>query len=344
MRVLIVADVVGGVRTFVDELTWGLATRGVEVHLAMLGAEPPRAAPAAASCETRDLKLEWMSEPWADIEATSKWVDELIAHVRPDLVHMNTFASVLHPSVPVMLTVHSCVMTWWRAVHGVEAPAGWTRYRHLVKAALDRAAVVCSPTGALLDELTSVYGELPPTEVIPNGRELRPTHETCDGRLVVTVGRLWDEAKNAALVARAASAIAGRVVMIGPGSFGGLEGLGALPSDEVVRWLSRAAVFTEPARYEPFGLAALEAALCGCALVLGDIPSLREVWSDAASYVAPGDADALADAINALLESPDSRRRAANAAQARAGVYTREAMTSAYLNQYLELARPAVSA
>ncbi len=31
-----------------------------------------------------------------------------------------------------------------------------------------------------------------------------------------------------------------------------------------------------PARYEPFGLSVLEAALSGCALVLGDIPSLRE--------------------------------------------------------------------
>ena len=33
-----------------------------------------------------------------------------------------------------------------------------------------------------------------------------------------------------------------------------------------------------PARYEPFGLSILEAALSGCALVLGDLPSLRELW------------------------------------------------------------------
>jgi glycosyltransferase involved in cell wall biosynthesis len=290
------------------------------------------------------LKLEWMSEPWADVEATSKWVDELITGLRPEVVHMNTFAPVLDPSVPVILTAHSCVSTWWRAVHGVEAPDDWARYRRLVQAALGRAAVVCAPTRALVNALTAAYGELPPAEVIPNGRQITPVSEPRDGRLVVTVGRLWDEAKNAALVARAAPAIAGRVVMIGPGSPDGPRGLGALPENEVVRWLSRAAVFAEPARYEPFGLAALEAALCGCALVLGDIPSLREVWHDAASYVPPDDADALAAAVNKLLESPDRRRRAASTAQARAAMYTREAMSNAYLNQYLELARRAVPA
>ena len=36
--------------------------------------------------------------------------------------------------------------------------------------------------------------------------------------------------------------------------------------------------------YEPFGLAPLEAALCGCAVVANDIGSLREVWGEAAIY------------------------------------------------------------
>ncbi len=39
--------------------------------------------------------------------------------------------------------------------------------------------------------------------------------------------------------------------------------------------------------YEPFGLSVLEAALSGCALVLGDIPSLRENWDGAADFAEP---------------------------------------------------------
>ena len=49
--------------------------------------------------------------------------------------------------------------------------------------------------------------------------------------------------------------------------------------------MGRAAIYALPARYEPFGLSILEAALSGCALVIGDIPSLREIWADAALFV-----------------------------------------------------------
>jgi hypothetical protein len=45
-----------------------------------------------------------------------------------------------------------------------------------------------------------------------------------------------------------------------------------------------------PARYEPFGLSVLEAALSGCALVPGDIASLRGNWDGVAEFVCPDDA------------------------------------------------------
>ncbi|MBV9337398.1 MAG: glycosyltransferase family 4 protein [Solirubrobacterales bacterium] len=347
MRVLVVADVVGGVRTFVHELTGGLTRLGAEVHLALIGRDASVAAPAAASCELRDLKLEWMADPWRDVEATSDWVGELVAHHRPDVVHMNTFAPVPDGGVPVLLTVHSCVVTWWRAVHGSETPAGWTRYRTAARLALDRANAVCAPTRALLEELIAAYGKLRGARVIPNGRTIAqplPEPQDCRERLVVCVGRLWDEAKNAALLASAAPAIDGHVVLIGPGGVCGIESLGGLRSAEVLGWFRRAAVFAEPARYEPFGLAALEAALCGCALVLGDIPSLREVWQDAASFVRPDDRQALVDAINALLGDFAHWRDAANVARARAALYTQSAMSSAYLDAYREVARFAIPA
>ena len=44
-------------------------------------------------------------------------------------------------------------------------------------------------------------------------------------------------------------------------------------------------IFVSVSRYEPFGLAVLEAAHAGCALVLSDIPTFRELWQGAASFV-----------------------------------------------------------
>jgi glycogen synthase len=285
-----------------------------------------------------------MEDPWADLRATSLWIERLSAAHRPDLVHMNTFAPVRCRRVPVLLTAHSCVLTWWRAVHGQPAPAAWNRYRRLARESLQRASFLTVPTRALLTELRAIHGSLPPARVIPNGRsvDVEPSSSQRRERLVLSVGRVWDEGKNVRALAQAAPAINARVAVIGPGAVDGVEGLGVLDQEDVLRWLRRAAVFAEPARYEPFGLAALEAALCGCALVLGDIPSLREVWGHAASFVSPDDPLSLAREINALLEDPLRRADRAVHTSAVASGYTADAMADAYLEAYEQVARAAV--
>src|SRR5690606_18672524 len=113
--------------------------------------------------------------------------------------------------------------------------------------------------------------------------------------------------------------------------------LGNLTPSGVAWWLARAAIYALPARYEPFGLSALEAALAGCALVLGDIPSLREVWGDAALYVPPDQPDELGRALRRLIDDPDQRAVLARRAHARALTYTPAAMGRAYLTAYQDL-------
>jgi glycosyltransferase involved in cell wall biosynthesis len=102
-------------------------------------------------------------------------------------------------------------------------------------------------------------------------------------------------------------------------------------------WFSRAPIYALPARYEPFGLSALEAGLAACALVLGDIPSLREVWDDAALFVPPGDAEALAAALNGLISDTPRRRALASRARLRALQFTPRRMATAYLQAYREV-------
>lgn len=107
-------------------------------------------------------------------------------------------------------------------------------------------------------------------------------------------------------------------------------------------WFGRAAIYALPARYEPFGLSVLEAALSGCALVLGDIASLREVWGEAALYVRPDDAQALAETINHLAADEQLRTYLAEAARSRAEQYTLSAMGVGYWQAYQSLRAEAV--
>ncbi|MGH9489291.1 MAG: glycosyltransferase, partial [Terriglobales bacterium] len=98
-----------------------------------------------------------------------------------------------------------------------------------------------------------------------------------------------------------------------------------------------AAVFVLPSRYEPFGLGALEAALSGCALLLNDIPSLREVWGRAAAYFGGGSRE-LAAALAALAASPRRRRALADAAARRArACYGATRMAEQYAGMYARL-------
>jgi glycosyltransferase involved in cell wall biosynthesis len=98
--------------------------------------------------------------------------------------------------------------------------------------------------------------------------------------------------------------------------------------------MSTAPVYALPALYEPFGLSVLEAALSGCALVLGDIPSLRELWTDAAMFVAPRDDEALTWALNSLVDNVAQRQAFAFLARAKATQFGPRRMAAGYFGAY----------
>ncbi|MGB0009746.1 MAG: glycosyltransferase, partial [Candidatus Sulfotelmatobacter sp.] len=103
---------------------------------------------------------------------------------------------------------------------------------------------------------------------------------------------------------------------------------------------SRAAVYAATARYEPLGMAPLDAAFSRCAIVANDIPSFREVWGDAALYFRTNNASSLA-AILAQLDSDRPLRQAyADRAFARARErFTAKRMIDDYLDLYRSLIR-----
>ncbi|MBZ5586800.1 MAG: glycosyltransferase family 4 protein, partial [Acidobacteriia bacterium] len=162
---------------------------------------------------------------------------------------------------------------------------------------------------------------------------------------------LWDEAKNIAALEKIAPQLSWPVYVAGdtrqPGKSGqakppaptasGFHLLGKLDSAAMAAWMSRAAVYALPAFYEPFGLSILEAASAGCALVLGDIPSLRENWDGAAAFVPPGDSGALAKALRRLIDSAEERIDLAARARRRSLGFTAGMMTGAYLASYAQI-------
>ena len=107
-----------------------------------------------------------------------------------------------------------------------------------------------------------------------------------------------------------------RLVVVGKNPYGPdpeLAGQGILHqtgvADETLAGLmSAATLFVLPSLAEGFGLPVLEAMACGCPVIASATTSLPEVAGDAAIWVAPLDADALAERLRALLRDESLRR------------------------------------
>jgi glycosyltransferase involved in cell wall biosynthesis len=328
-------DTVGGVWTFTLDLAEALGAYDIEVVLATFGGMPSAAqsAEAARIANLRlmptEFRLEWMSDPWRDVEESGRWLMRLAEEYNPDAIHLNSFGhGALNFGKPVVLTAHSCVLSWWEAVKGGRAPREWDRYAAAVKASVQNADVVTAPSRAMAHAVRKHYG-VNDCVTIPNGRKGSRFFLGQKEPFVFTAGRLRDEAKNVAALNAVAPLLPWKVVSAGDGA-----ALGRLSSDEMADWYARASLYALPARYEPFGLSALEAALSGCALVLGDIDSLREVWGDAAVYVDPDDTHALQTALEGLIADETLRTDLARRSYAHALTYRAETMAARYRETY----------
>ncbi len=357
-RVLMTADTVGGVWTYAMELCRGLGPHGVEVTLAAMGDPVSDAQQAEVAhlghvhLESLVGKLEWMDEPQADVERAAEWLLALAHRDQPDLVHLNSYAHAALPwGVPVIVVAHSCVFTWWKAVLGGEPPSGFNGYARSLRAGVRAADRLVAPSRAFLEAFCEAHGFHPRAEVIYNGRDASAFRPAEKQPCFLSVGRLWDEAKNAAALARVAPDLPWPVRVAGSAlspdgqapDLRNVELLGRCPPERVAQLMAEAAVYVLPARYEPFGLSILEAALSGCALVLGDIPTLREVWGDAAVYVSPGDIDALRERLTWLAHDATARVALGVRARERAGCFGVDAMTRRYLEIYRDVLAPSAS-
>ena len=197
----------------------------------------------------------------------------------------------------------------------------------------------------MLASVRNLYGDFPQGMVISNGSDPSRFHPGEKEPFIMWAGRLWDQAKNIAALDSIAPRLEWPVYAAGSEVCNGSSSplrrniimLGNLSPSELADRLSRASIFSLPAFYEPFGLSILEAGLSGCALVLGDIPSMRELWDGSALFVAPGDTDALADTLTGLIRDERRRTELASRSLQRAKRYSLNSMREGYLAVYDKL-------
>ncbi|MFK4805856.1 glycosyltransferase family 4 protein [Microbacterium sp. ZW CA_36] len=264
------------------------------------------------------------------------------------LVHCPANFGPLRSRVPVVLTIHDLLA--FR--HPEYVPGPYARVlRTMIRRAARAARRVLTVSGASRDDIVRFLG-VPPgcIDVTPLAGSAqapvdsgeRPARR--DDLLLAVGNRMPHKGFETLLDALARIAPDERPTLVITGSHGEdplapiVKRLGLETSVKLRGWLSReeldelyaqATALVFPTRFEGFGLPPLEAMARGCPVIASDIPVVHEIAGDAAVYVDPADAEAIAAAIRALRDSPAQRARMADAGLARAANFSWDATARA---------------
>ena len=367
MHVLVTADSITSSWIYARELVTGLVTRGVRVTLVSFGEIPlPDQTSWMDHLHGLDyrptaFRLEWMHEAEEDLPESSDFLMRLVKELRPDVLHLNQFCyGNLPVSVPRVVMAQGDLVTWTQAVHDrpPQTPRSPAWYRRTLLNGIACADAVVAPSNWMLERVSDAYTQPRRAEVIYPGRNpifFNPYVSKDDS--VLSVGRLLDAGKQVFLLTQHTQPFS--VCIVGAEQTVPVPRIpiradvkvstdqscvairGPQTEAQLRALYSRAAVYAATARYEPLGIASLDAAFSRCAIVANDIPSFREVWGDAALYFRTNDASSLA----ATLRQFDADRGLRQAYADRAYTRARERFTTKrMIDDYLDLYRSLVSA
>jgi len=372
MHVLITSDTLNGNWTYTRELASGLIARGLRVTLVSFGEIPLPENTAwmdrlqGLAYHPTAFRLDWMQEGQQHFDDASAYLCSLIKETRPDVFHSNHLCyGALPVAIPRVVVAHGDLVTWWKSVHGREPKdSAWLRwYKQIIARGISEASAVVAPSEWMLNTIRSTYSGCAREMVIHHGRNpILFNPYVAKDNLVLAVGRLLDPAKQVNLLTRQTHPVP--VCIVGDSDEAaepvfrtpvraevkfsdgeaGVSLKGPQSEAEIRLLYSRAALYAGTHRYDPSGMAVLEAALSRCTLILNDIPSLRELWGPAAVYFRTNESESLAEAVRILTADVQLRRNFANRAFQRAReCFNAHRMADNYIQLYRSVAAQEIS-
>lgn len=346
-KILMTIDAVGGVWRYGLDMAQGLKRAGVETVLVCLGPGPSwgqmEESRRIGKIICLDEPLDWTAQTEHDLLPLSDALEALASTESVDLLHLNAPSQAwrLRCGRPVVTVSHSCLPSWHDCVLRSPVPDHLAWHGKINREGLSLADAVVTPSESHAANLKACYGTISNLHVVPNA--VRPVPQDAAKKpFVLAVGRWWDKGKNGRAIDEAAIGttwpvkMAGATVSPSGESFTAshAQQLGELPYARLRELISAAGIFVSPSLYEPFGLAALEAAHSKAALVLSDIPTYRELWEGAALFARADCPGAFAQAINRLISEPRLRRRLVQRAHEKAQLLSPERQVASMLKVY----------
>ena len=285
-----------------------------------------------------------------------------------DLVHAPTPLFPPRRRIPLIVTIHD-VVPWTRPE--TLTPRGVDWHRAMAARAARVADAITVPTEAVAAQLREFLPQLRPEQLHVLGAGVSHAFRTppsaaldadvtsrlqLPDRYVVSLATLEPRKGLDVLIAALAKlrGAAPSLLVVGQPGWGGVDLataaltaglsedkvrlLGRLPDPELGVVLRRATLLAMPSRAEGFGLPVAEAMTVGTPVVCSADPALVEVAGDAAEIVPVGDASALAEAIDGLLQDDVRRHDLITRGLARAPQFDWDGVARRAWQLYRELA------
>jgi glycogen(starch) synthase len=364
VRVLVTTDTFSGVWTYTRELVSGLVTQGVQVVLVSFGEIPlPHQTSWMQGLHGLEyhptaFRLDWMQEGEQDFHSAQEYLCAIVRDTRPNLLHLNQLSfGALPVNTPRLVIAHGDIITWWLSVHGREpAPSAWLDwYRETIVQGLERAETVVTTSRWMNEMLRVAYGnDFDSCVVTPGRNPIYFNPFVTKEESVLAIGRLWDTGKQVALLTHHSHGIpvcivgADHTVPAPPAPIRAdvrvstgkheIAVKGAQTESQLRALYSKASIFAATSRYEPVGMASIEAAFSRCALIANDTAVYREMWGDAALYFERNDARSLTETLAQLHRDPEMAKLYGTRAYNRAREhFTARRMVDDYLRLYRQL-------
>lgn len=281
---------------------------------------PPGVRARSLPVPARLLRAAWSTAEWPPVGFFSG---------RVDVFHGTNF--VLPPTGRAggVVTIHD--LAFLNNPNSVDDTS--RRLRELVPRSLARAAVVCTPSQTIADQVRDAYGPavpdilVTPLGVDPNWLGSHPPDIDQRRRLdlpadyFLFVGTREPRKDLPTLLAAYARLRSERdrdeampaLLLVGPDGWGpgqqpasGVVVHGYLATEQLRSVVAGARALIMPSRDEGFGLPALEGLAAGVPVIVSDVPALVEVTGGHAGVFGIGDVEALAELLSAAIDNPDS--------------------------------------
>ncbi|MBV8949854.1 MAG: glycosyltransferase family 4 protein [Actinobacteria bacterium] len=298
-------------------------------------------------------KLAWWFWERADRPRIEHWTGAV------DVVHGTNYVGPPAAS-PVVVTVHDLTFLRFPEMCTTDT----LRFPRLLRRAFQRGAHVHTPSDFVRDEVIAEFA-IDPARVVRIHHGLAPSAagdasrgraRAGASRYVLAVGTV-EPRKNLPVLVRAFDAVAGDdedlvLVVAGPSGWGAealaeatrvarasdrIRRIGYVSPAERADLLAGATLFAYPSLYEGFGFPPLEAMAAGVPVVAGAAGALPEVVGDAALFVDPHDADAVAAGLARLTDDETCRADLIARGRARAATYSWDIAVDEMLKLYRSL-------